>query len=178
MCIPIEIIAELVEVARLQRPLEPFCGHLLKVLGALNASDASEELDCVAYKMIGYLIDIIDVIENTDAFLYSIVRSDPAHAATGKSGATSDRGQRQHLTAQTKHTLMTWLQAHAEKPYPTAAEKEQLCMQLRIPMKQLEGWFLNARRRYLPRKASQFINQEPPGSGQLELSSSPSNSSP
>ncbi|KNC79027.1 hypothetical protein SARC_08568 [Sphaeroforma arctica JP610] len=47
--------------------------------------------------------------------------------------------------------LKKWLKGHIHKPYPTTAEKEQLAAQTGNSLKQINYWFINARRRYVPK---------------------------
>lgn len=46
--------------------------------------------------------------------------------------------------------LKKWLFSNRYHPYPTEAEKESLCKKTGMCMKQLNNWFINARRRILP----------------------------
>ncbi|RKP10684.1 hypothetical protein THASP1DRAFT_12494, partial [Thamnocephalis sphaerospora] len=62
----------------------------------------------------------------------------------------SRRHRRQHPTFAT-HTLRHWLAANAHRPYPTPEEKQALCRLTGLAMTQLNDWFVNARRRVLPR---------------------------
>lgn len=43
--------------------------------------------------------------------------------------------------------LAEWFQRHIENPYPTPEEKVILCERTQLSIKQLDTWFINARRR-------------------------------
>lgn len=47
-------------------------------------------------------------------------------------------------------TLKTWLRDHIRNPYPTEAEKIELCRITGLDHTQINNWFINARRRILP----------------------------
>eukprot|EP01134_Creolimax_fragrantissima_P006765 CFRG6765T1 len=51
----------------------------------------------------------------------------------------------------TTRVLKAWLKDHYEKPYPSATEKEVLKQQTGLNLTQINYWFTNARRRYLPK---------------------------
>jgi hypothetical protein len=72
----------------------------------------------------------------------------------------SKRGRRQHSTFAT-NTLRYWLAANAHHPYPTPEEKRALCQITGLGMTQLNDWFVNARRRVLPRGRSSILPQLP-----------------
>ncbi|ORX65772.1 hypothetical protein K493DRAFT_143803, partial [Basidiobolus meristosporus CBS 931.73] len=46
-----------------------------------------------------------------------------------------------------REILMQWLLEHADNPYPTQAEKLTLCQKTGLPVKKINDWFVNARRR-------------------------------
>lgn len=48
-----------------------------------------------------------------------------------------------------REALKSWLLDHRERPYPSKEEKQLLALQTNISIKQLEGWLINGRRRYL-----------------------------
>lgn len=49
-----------------------------------------------------------------------------------------------------KH-LKSWLESHSNNPYPSEKEKEELLKRTGISTGQLCNWFINARRRILPK---------------------------
>jgi hypothetical protein len=55
--------------------------------------------------------------------------------------------------------MMTWLHDHRKNPYPLEEEKELLLQQTKITINQLNYWFTNARRRIIPKWATQETNQ-------------------
>lgn len=44
-------------------------------------------------------------------------------------------------------SLESWLHSHQNNPYPSTAEKLELCQELNLSLKQVNDWFINARRR-------------------------------
>jgi hypothetical protein len=55
------------------------------------------------------------------------------------------------LPASAVEVLKTWLEQHAKYPYPDGEEKKRLAQQTNLSVLQVNYWFTNARRRYLPR---------------------------
>eukprot|EP01134_Creolimax_fragrantissima_P007141 CFRG7141T1 len=50
--------------------------------------------------------------------------------------------------------LKCWLKEHSLHPYPSHQEKTRLCEETGQTMQQINYWFINARRRYLPKMKS------------------------
>lgn len=57
---------------------------------------------------------------------------------------------RQNYAFGVKKTLMSWLQSHKTNPFPTPDEKLELIECTGLSMIQINNWFINARRRYIP----------------------------
>jgi Homeobox KN domain len=51
------------------------------------------------------------------------------------------------LTTAQRRELMNWYTSHPVHPYPTRSEKEHLSKVTGMNLKQIENWFINARRR-------------------------------
>jgi len=47
--------------------------------------------------------------------------------------------------------LREWLFQHIYHPYPTEDEKNELCLQTELSLNQVNNWFINARRRIIPK---------------------------
>ncbi|KAI8612235.1 homeobox KN domain-containing protein [Chytriomyces sp. MP71] len=73
----------------------------------------------------------------------SISSSDGATASTSSSKARANFNQN------VLDALTGWLKTHREDPYPTPEEKRALAEQCGLNMKQVNNWFINARRRRL-----------------------------
>jgi hypothetical protein len=58
-------------------------------------------------------------------------------------------------------TLKEWISEHRHNPYPRDDEKRNLCNQTGITIQQLNNWFINARRRILPKLADGSGSEEP-----------------
>ncbi len=56
---------------------------------------------------------------------------------------------RKNLSKDVVLVLKDWLEIHKENPYPDDNEKLQLMQQTKLSKKQVENWFVNARKRYL-----------------------------
>ncbi|KAI8815514.1 uncharacterized protein EV422DRAFT_483669, partial [Fimicolochytrium jonesii] len=39
--------------------------------------------------------------------------------------------------------LFSWLRRHTKHPYPSDTDKQQLCRDVNLTMKQLNNWFIN-----------------------------------
>jgi len=61
--------------------------------------------------------------------------------------------RRTPYSPQVRERLRAWILAHADHPYPTPAEKEQLMAATGLSLVQLNNWLINGRRRVLPPRA-------------------------
>lgn len=66
--------------------------------------------------------------------LRHIRKTKPHNSALPKSGIT---------------LMKEWLYAHVENPYPSQADKDNMVAETGLTIKQINNWFINARRRYL-----------------------------
>lgn len=64
------------------------------------------------------------------------------------------RRPRNNLPKHTTDFLKDWLEQHKRHPYPTDEEKYLLASMTGLQLPQISNWFINARRRHLPRDAS------------------------
>jgi hypothetical protein len=71
------------------------------------------------------------------------------------SPSTSPRNRRQRsgrrLPSQSTGLLKRWIKEHSHHPYPTEQEKVDMMDKTGMNLKQINNWFINARRRYLPK---------------------------
>jgi hypothetical protein len=67
----------------------------------------------------------------------------------GMKGPVPSAKRRPNLPRMTVERLEAWLLAHPDNPYPDATTKERLCQELDLSIRQLNDWFINARRRKL-----------------------------
>jgi hypothetical protein len=61
----------------------------------------------------------------------------------------SFRGRKRNLPPNATSILKKWLFEHSDNPYPAEDEKLQLVSQTGLSLKQINNWFINARRRIL-----------------------------
>ncbi|KAG2388070.1 hypothetical protein C9374_000920 [Naegleria lovaniensis] len=66
----------------------------------------------------------------------------------------SKKRKRSNFSKKDKELLIDWLHKHAEYPYPTDEEKEELLERVSMTKDQLETWFVNNRKRLLPSSTS------------------------
>ncbi|KNC86345.1 hypothetical protein SARC_01504 [Sphaeroforma arctica JP610] len=59
-----------------------------------------------------------------------------------------------------RDVLMTWLFQHTRNPYPTITEKDVFVDKTGLSIKQINYWFINARRRVIPRLQEQGMLPE------------------
>ena len=64
--------------------------------------------------------------------------------------SSSKKRKRSNFSKKDKELLIDWLHQHAEYPYPTDEEKEELLEKVSMTKDQLETWFVNNRKRLLP----------------------------
>jgi len=66
--------------------------------------------------------------------------------------ATSTKGgHRYNFSQQAVAVMKNWLLEHLERPYPTVEERDQLAAETNLQPNQVKDWFINARRRILPK---------------------------
>jgi hypothetical protein len=68
--------------------------------------------------------------------------------ANEKPGLQVASKRRPNHSAQVRKILLAWLEEHKQHPFPTVKEKEILMEKTGLDLKQLDNWFINARRRY------------------------------
>ncbi|KXS21746.1 hypothetical protein M427DRAFT_130462 [Gonapodya prolifera JEL478] len=58
-------------------------------------------------------------------------------------------GRRPNFSKEQKAVMMSWLSTHKAHPFPTESEKLRFCDATGLSLRQINDWFINARRRYL-----------------------------
>ncbi|PJF18225.1 putative HD-1 (homeodomain) [Paramicrosporidium saccamoebae] len=56
--------------------------------------------------------------------------------------------RRPNHSTHVRKLLLMWLEEHKDHPFPTGDEKKILMEKTGLDLKQLDNWFINARRRY------------------------------
>lgn len=82
-----------------------------------------------------------------------------AVAATKASKLASSGVRTNHSKDVVDH-LIQWLADHTDNPYPTEPEKKVLMQQTGLNLRQINDWYINARRRVLPRMILAEIEAE------------------
>jgi len=77
---------------------------------------------------------------------------DQIESVNGRKNETRRRG---NLPKHVTDVLRMWFQDHVAHPYPTEEEKQFLMQQTGLTISQISNWFINARRRSLPRANGQ-----------------------
>lgn len=67
------------------------------------------------------------------------------------SSAGSNTKRREPLSPTAINKLRDWLTKHAAEPYPDEDQKDNLSMETGLTVTQINNWFINARRRILPK---------------------------
>ncbi|KAL9603942.1 MAG: hypothetical protein Q9219_000880 [cf. Caloplaca sp. 3 TL-2023] len=70
-------------------------------------------------------------------------------------GEKSSKKRRGNLPKSTTDVLRAWLHDHLDHAYPNEEQKQQLIRQTGLTDKQVSNWFINARRRNMPRLLQQ-----------------------
>ncbi|KAL8786403.1 MAG: hypothetical protein Q9213_002819 [Squamulea squamosa] len=70
-------------------------------------------------------------------------------------GEKSNKKRRGNLPKQTTDVLRAWLYDHLEHAYPNDEQKQHLIRETGLTEKQVSNWFINARRRNVPRMVGQ-----------------------
>jgi hypothetical protein len=73
----------------------------------------------------------------------------PSPSATPSPPTRHYKGRKRNLPPHATAALRKWLFEHTENPYPTEDEKQILMQQTNLNLKQVNNWFINARRRIL-----------------------------
>ncbi|KNC81228.1 hypothetical protein SARC_06440 [Sphaeroforma arctica JP610] len=98
-----------------------------------------------------------DTNELEKTMLDFIVKCNAMRSLDGRPGeAGSEDGKRKggnRANPATTRILREWLNEHYQHPYPDADEKEELCKKTGMTIIQVNYWFVNARRRYLPKSS-------------------------
>lgn len=76
--------------------------------------------------------------------------------------ATVEGGRRYNFPPHIAEVLKAWLIEHQDRPYPNDEEKHALAQETNLTVEQIKYWFINARRRLLPK-----IKQEKGSTKQL-----------
>ncbi|KAJ3335923.1 hypothetical protein HDU93_004070 [Gonapodya sp. JEL0774] len=58
-------------------------------------------------------------------------------------------GRRPNFSKDQKAIMMSWLHTNKDHPFPTESEKLKFCDSTGLSLRQINDWFINARRRYL-----------------------------
>ena len=78
-------------------------------------------------------------------------RTDPGGARKGTAYRYSLAKRREALSPAAIKKLRDWLQRHTNEPYPDEDQKDTLSMETGLTVTQINNWFINARRRILPK---------------------------
>lgn len=81
----------------------------------------------------------------------TIVDTTNSNPSTPTSTTTSRKKRRKTYTEDILAVLKEWLAAHTENPYPSEEEKMALVEFTGLTLIQVNNWFINARRRLLPK---------------------------
>ncbi|KAL8762670.1 MAG: hypothetical protein Q9184_001377 [Pyrenodesmia sp. 2 TL-2023] len=95
-----------------------------------------------------------------------------------EAGEKSNKKPRGNLPKQTTDILRAWLHEHLDHAYPNEEEKQQLIRQTGLTDKQVSNWFINARRRNVPRLLTQAEQEQEFKNRASSSGSPPDNRSP
>ncbi|KAL8939211.1 MAG: hypothetical protein Q9216_003482 [Gyalolechia sp. 2 TL-2023] len=88
-------------------------------------------------------------------------------------GEKSNKKRRGNLPKQTTDVLRAWLHDHLDHAYPNEEQKQQLIRETNLTDKQVSNWFINARRRNMPRLLRQAEQESDFKAGRASSSRSP-----
>ncbi|KAL8736579.1 MAG: hypothetical protein Q9181_002349 [Wetmoreana brouardii] len=89
-------------------------------------------------------------------------------------GEKSNKKRRGNLPKHTTDILRSWLHEHLDHAYPSEEQKQHLIRETGLTDKQVSNWFINARRRNLPRLVGQAQAESKLMASQPSSSQSPS----
>ncbi|KAI4153484.1 MAG: hypothetical protein L6R39_001551 [Caloplaca ligustica] len=88
-------------------------------------------------------------------------------------GEKSNKKRRGNLPKQTTDILRAWLHEHLDHAYPNEEQKQQLIRETGLTDKQVSNWFINARRRNVPRLVTQAEQEQQFKASRASSSGSP-----
>jgi hypothetical protein len=93
---------------------------------------------------------VLDPFESFISGAINELESQLSNAGTDLSGKHPDsksKKSNEKFPREAQQVLRDWFYEHFDHPYPTKAEKQELCANSKISMHQLNQWFTNARLR-------------------------------
>jgi hypothetical protein len=112
----------------------------------IGNDDGNGTLIQLAYTLVESILSIADGRLNPKP-LESQIDSPPADSETEKQSP----GKRPNFPKWVHEILVDWLRGHLDHPYPTDEEKKVLMAQTNLTLSQLNNYFINARRRVVPK---------------------------
>ncbi|KAK6089210.1 hypothetical protein P3W45_001811 [Vairimorpha bombi] len=99
-------------------------------------------------------------LANEISFLYTSDKNEKNYLRiNGKSmsGSLSKISKRSNYPQKVLRLFKQWLKDHISNPYPSEYEKQEFCEITGLDMAQINNWFINARRRLVPRSNKKKI---------------------
>ncbi|KAJ3089739.1 hypothetical protein HK102_005616 [Quaeritorhiza haematococci] len=128
-------IRKIQDKGTLNRWLETCRGKLSKVLPSLDVDALLVQEDLTVA-----CNTILERVREMKEEVHGQIQDDRPH------------NRRPNYSQNVRKVLKEWLFQNAANPYPDEATKIILCTQTGLDMTQLNDWFINARRRFLPKK--------------------------
>jgi hypothetical protein len=146
-----KILLPIFKFISLHEPMDEFLFEFHEMFQRYNSMEGQRNIivEGVLYKIITYIIEVIDCIEQYGLEIAGIT------SMLGFSQNQSQKrknGGRNRIDPSSKSVLMEWLESNISNPYPTNEEKDILVEKSKLTCTQVENWLINARRRYIKKK--------------------------
>lgn len=102
-------------------------------------------------KYISFTIDVISGLETRNKILTDTVEYAKEGLQSLPAPEESASSKKKNISTRNREILNKWLEDHKENPYPTLEDKQKLVEETGLSIRQVKDWFINARRRYLPK---------------------------
>ena len=151
------IIIRLSSAINLNVPINDLAEDILRAVEQYRQlrreDDAQNKMyEYALLQIIGFFIQVLTEVETSEEKLNAVLQTVLSENLDGESNKVAKK--KNMISEENREKLKRWLEEHKDNPYPTLEDKDQLVTETGLCTRQVEDWFINARRRYLPKPAS------------------------